>query len=126
MKKKLLIVGATAVFVTSIFVILSASYTANSSTPGLPHDFYGTATDTAGKPIADGIVVRAMVVNFDGSTENYTKTIVNGTYGYNTRLHVDDPDSDNNGRPIYFYIGELNTSQSYIFSSGSGKFSIPQ
>ncbi|HEX08424.1 MAG TPA: LamG domain-containing protein, partial [Thermoplasmatales archaeon] len=82
------------------------------------HRFKGYATDNTLKPIRDGVVITAIVVNVNGSTETYTTTVNNSLTGKNYDFYVEDPDADNNGRPIYFYIGNENTSQSVNFTTG--------
>jgi len=82
------------------------------------HRFKGYATDNTLKPIRDGVIITAIVVNVNGSTETYTTTVNNSLTGKNYDFYVEDPGADNNGRPIYFYIGNENTSQSVIFTSG--------
>jgi len=84
-----------------------------------PHEFKGYAYDKGLHPIEDGTVIRAMVVDSGGGgSENYTTTVNNSLPGINYDFQVQDPEEDNAGRPIYFYIGTENTTQSVTFVAG--------
>jgi len=112
--KKSFLVGLTLLFIG--VAILSASFLVIA--PSTPHRFLGYATDTLLNPIKDGIVIRAMVVDVDGSTENHTTTVNNYLSGKNYDFDVLDLEEDNDGRPIYFYVGSENTTQSVNFVIG--------
>jgi len=45
------------------------------------HRFKGYATDNTLKPIRDGVIITAIVVNVNGSTETYTTTVNNSLTG---------------------------------------------
>jgi len=112
--KKSFLVGLTLLFIG--VAVLSASFSVISAST--PHRFLGYATDTLLNPIKDGIVIRAMVVDVDGSTENHTTTVNNSLSGKNYDFDVLDLEEDNDGRPIYFYVGSENTTQSVSFVIG--------
>ena len=107
------------------FILVSSVSTAESPPfPGLPHEFWGTVKDENGIDIQDGSIVKAVV---DGET--YQTTVKNGVYGFNkdyyppkesdsSPFYVEDPDNDNEGKTIYFYVNGINTSQTYQFVSG--------
>ncbi|HEC86642.1 MAG TPA: hypothetical protein ENI49_02065, partial [Thermoplasmatales archaeon] len=117
MIKKLLIVGSVFLILTVALTLIAGVTQAGDE--DMWHKFYGTAQDMVGKNISDGIEVRAIVVDGPGDTEEYTKTIINGTYGYYLpSFYVKDPERNNKGKPIYFYIGLLNTTQSTTFVAG--------
>jgi len=102
-----------------LLFILYASLIAVASvdtppTPGFPHSIKGTVSYDDGEIITSGNVT-AIVDN-----ESYTTTILsNGTFGYNPPYHVEDPDNDNVGKNIYFYINDINTSQFLVFDPGT-------
>lgn len=83
-----------------------------------PHRFKGYATDTGLHPVKTGTTIRAMLVNVGGATENYTTTVNNSLSGKNYDFNVLDLNDDNNGRPIFFYIGTDNTTQTVTFVTG--------
>lgn len=106
--------------VTIILIFLSIlSYADTPPMPGLPHAFYGTVKYDDGTPLPDGSVVKAVVDN-----ENYTTTVINGTYGVNTPFYVEDPDNDNIGKTIVFYIDDKNTGQTTIFDPGTTNLNL--
>ena len=102
----------------------SLSIADSSLIPALPHEFWGTVKDENGVNIQNGIIVKAVV---DGET--YQTTVVNGAYGFNKPYYppnesdpspffVEDPENDNEGKTIYFYVDDINTSQTYEFVGG--------
>jgi len=100
--------------VTLILVCNSLLSVALPPIPGFPHRFKGTVTDSEDNPILNGSVLAVV------DDEEYQTNIVNGTYGYYSTFYVEDPDDDNNGSMIYFYVnlsGEIiNTHQKKIFT----------
>ncbi|HEC81689.1 MAG TPA: hypothetical protein ENI42_04630, partial [Thermoplasmatales archaeon] len=119
MKKSMVIAG----IVTIIFMYSIVFSQPTSAQPALPHQFWGKAQDDTGKSIADGITIRAMIVDTDdGSTQNFTQLVYDGWYGWplendSRALYVESEGGDS-GDPIYFYIGDINTSQSVNFVPG--------
>ncbi len=119
--------------VVLIYVIISIlisfsilSYADFPPMPGLPHTFYGTAKyddGTAkyddGTALPEGSLVKAVIDN-----ENYTTTVINGTYGVNTPFYVEDPDNDNTGKTIVFYINNEPTDQTTIFNPGTTNLNL--
>ncbi len=98
-------------------MLLLLSSVASADTPpipGVPHRFYGTAKDTNGNSLPNNTIVQAVV---DG--ENYTTTVVNGTYGYYTPFYVEDPNNDNVGKTIHFFVDGIDTGQTVVFNPGS-------
>ena len=87
--------------------------------PGIPHAFWGTVTYESGENVSDGTIVLAVV---DG--ENYNTTIVNGTYGYYTPFHVEDPEDDNQGLQISFFVDGVFTGQKVSFESGTTRLNL--
>jgi hypothetical protein len=73
----------------------------------------------SGENVSDGISILAVV---DG--ENYTTTVVNGTYGYYTPFHVEDPENNNQGLPISFYVDGVFTGQKVSFESGTTELNL--
>jgi len=111
------------IMTTMIFLILFLAFiliTPNVKSESLPHRFKGFATDTTLRHIKDDVEVKAIVVNVDGSLEEYTTVVNSSLSGVNYDFNVDDapPEEDNSGQPVYFYIGAENTTQWVPFVVG--------
>ncbi len=87
--------------------------------PGLPHAFWGAAMYSSGENVEDGALVTAVV---DG--ENYSTTVIDGMYGYMNPFHVEDPDNDNQGLMIEFFIDDVSTGQQVEFESGTTRLNL--
>ena len=87
--------------------------------PGLPHSFWGTVKDSNGNFVPDGSIVKAIV---DG--QNKTTTVVNGTYGYYTPFRIEDPNNENIGKTIYFYVNDVRADQTAIFNPGTTQLNL--
>lgn len=87
--------------------------------PGIPQRLWGTVKDAQGSNVPDSTTVKAIV-----GDENYTTTVVNGTYGYYTPFYVEDPYQINSGKVIYFFVMDINTTQTTIFESGVTIFNL--
>ncbi len=113
MKKTKIKVKTTSILVFTIFILSFPSVISVSSPPQMPHNFYGTVRYNNGDDVPNGNNVTAMV-----DDENYTTTVVNGTYGSYSTFQLNDLDGDNGGKTIYFYVGGINTDQTSIFENG--------
>lgn len=111
------------IFLISLFVITNASVSIvcadDPPFPGIPHAFWGTVKFESGEDVGNGTIVLAVV---DG--ENYSTTVTNGTYGYYTPFHVEDPENDNQGLLISFYVDKTFTDQTAIFESGTTNLNL--
>jgi len=109
----------TKIVVTFILlqVLLTHSFIVSSdSPPTLPHRFYGTAKNLDAHNIADGLVVRAQLIDLDNrTTQNFTTTVSSGAYDFDTQIQSEGGDI---GDIIYFYINNINTTQSATFMPG--------
>jgi len=82
--------------------------------PGIPHQFYGTVKFADGVSALDGTTVEAKIGN--ATTTVPTK---DGKYGYNPDLlYVTDPNNNQSGNEIQFFVNGLDASSSVIFSNG--------
>lgn len=69
-----------------------------SAVPGIPHQFYGNI-EVNGQPSDD--IITAMI-----NSQEYSTIINSGVYGVNPNtFFVEDPESNNNGDEIIFYVG---------------------
>jgi len=114
MKKKIISNILIALLILLAFFSLVDTITAP---PPMPHRFYGTAEDAAGDYMPAGTVVRAMIIDADdGSTQNFTTT-VNSTGWYDFTDHIVS-EGGHDGDNIFFYINDVNTTQSDTFAQG--------
>jgi len=118
----------TSVVVLTLVSLLSSSLIIVTADippfPGFPHAFWGTVKNQQGTSIPDGTIIKAVVDN-----ETYYGTVMNGIYGFNETSYpsnppffVEDPDNNNEGKIIYFYIGGINTTQTAVFISGGDTY----
>jgi len=114
----------TSIAVIIFLLVLSLHHIAVTADmppfPGLPHGFWGTAKTTNGQNVPDGAIITAIVDN-----ETYHTTVMNCFYGFNETYQsthppffVEDPENDNSGKTIVFYIGEIKVPQSMTFING--------
>ena len=98
-------------------VLLTHSFIVSSDNPPtLPHRFYGTAKNLDAHNVADGLVVRAQIIDLDNrTTQNFTTTVRSGAYDFDTQIQSEGGDT---GDIIYFYINYVNTTQSATFAPG--------
>jgi hypothetical protein len=98
-------------------VLLTYSFIVSSDDPPtLPHRFYGTAKNLDAHNVADGLVVRAQIIDLDNhTTQNFTTTVSSGAYDFDTQIKSEGGDT---GDIIYFYINNVNTTQSATFMPG--------
>jgi len=101
------------IFLLALFPIM-ISISASPPMPGLPYSVSGTVKYSDGENLPDGSIVKAIVDN-----ENYTTEVVDGTYGVFSPFYVEDSENDNHGKNIFFFVNDINTSQSILFESGS-------
>jgi hypothetical protein len=118
-KSKILLVVylALALFLTPYIIVSSAD---NPPMPGMPHAFWGTVKNQNGENIPDGTIISATV-----DSEIYYSTVMNGLYGWNEThqlsnppFQIEDAENDNDGKTIHFYVGGVDTSQTFIFHNG--------
>ena len=100
--------------ISVLLIFTSLSCAEDPPMPGIPQAFWGNVKYTNGENLEDGSIVRAFVDN-----ENYTTTVIDGTYGYYTPFHVEDADSDNSGKTISFYVNDVFTGQTVVFEPGT-------
>src|SRR3989344_3047384 len=82
--------------------------------PGIPHQFYGTATYTNGSNITSGNVIVKI-----GTTQVASEPISSGKYGYNPDLlFVIDANNDKTGSTLKFFIDTVDTGQTAVFANG--------
>jgi hypothetical protein len=101
-------------FLQIIFVMMPL---AQSDPPPIqPHRFYGTAIDAAGSALPDGTEVKAVTVDaHDGSIQNFPTTVSSGSYDFGTQIVSE---GGHLGDHIYFFINDVNTTQSGTFIEG--------
>jgi len=96
-----------------IFVALYSSL--SLAIPGVPHQFFGSVT-VNDAPAADGTIVSARVDN----TEVASSTTVDGRYGYSPNIfYVGDPNNNRVGKTVQFFVSDVDTGQTAIFSNGA-------
>ena len=100
--------------ISVLLIFASLSCAEDPPMPGIPQTFWGNVKYTNGENVEDGSIVRAFVDN-----ENYTTTVIDGTYGYYSSFHVEDADNDNAGKLISFYVNDVFTGQTVVFESGT-------
>lgn len=82
--------------------------------PGIPHQFYGTATYTNGSNITSGNVIVKI-----GTTQVASEPITSGKYGYNPDLlFVTDSNNNRSGSTLKFFIGTVDTGTTAVFANG--------
>lgn len=102
--EKILIFSAfslISLFITSVFAV----------PPSLPHTFYGKLYLSNGNPVPAGLTLVAKINN----TQYGSTTTSDGRYDY---LLVTDPNNQNQGKTIYFYVNDIQATQTYIFKNG--------
>lgn len=110
-------------FHTLLICTLIISITLVSSIPKVhsespPHRFKGYAMYNNAIPAPDGTLIRALVINVNGSVETYSTLVNNSLLDKNYDFNVLDPQDDNAGRPIFFFIDATNTTQTISFVVG--------
>jgi PKD repeat protein len=118
MHKKRRIIILSCILVS--FVISTGIATDLPPFPGFPHAFWGTVTNEDGTVISNGTIIAAIVEN-----ETYYTTVANGKYGFNetdqaqnSPFFIEDPENNNEGKTIYFFIGGIYTTQTAVFIGG--------
>jgi PKD repeat protein len=110
------------IFACIFFSVMASTCNADDFPPfpGFPHSFWGTVKNQDGSAIPDGTIIAAFVDN-----ETYSTTAINGSYGYNETAQasnvpffVEDPENNNEGKTIYFFIGGIYTSQTTVYING--------
>lgn len=98
----------------SLIVTVSVIPTLAFAAPGIPHQFYGNITYTNGTTISSGNVIVKI-----GTTQIATVQISSGKYGYNPNLLlVTDSDSNRTGSTLKFFIDNVDTGKTAIFTNG--------
>jgi PKD repeat protein len=110
------------IFACILFSVIASTCSAADFPPfpGFPHSFCGTVTNQDGSATPDGTIIAAFVDN-----ETYYTTAINGSYGFNETAQasnapffVEDPENNNEGKTIYFFIGGIHTSQTTVYING--------
>jgi len=97
-----------------MFLLLPVTAHAVTVTPGIPHQFYGTASFSTGIT-PDGLTVEAKI-NSAVIGSSVTK---DGKYGYNPNLlFATDPDNSRSSQTIHFFVSGIDTGQTAIFANG--------
>jgi len=105
--------------IIGVLIICSSVGCAQPPKPGIPQRFWGTVKDAQGSNVPDNTIVKAIV-----GDANYTTIVVNGTYGYYIPFYVEDPDDINAGKIIYFFVMNIDTTQTTIFESGTTNLNL--
>jgi len=97
-----------------IFIILSLTFLSNvnvfaADQPLLPHIFHGKVTFSDG-PSPAGLT---LIAKIDGVEFGRTTTS-DGKYDY---LIVTDPENNNNGKTIYFYVDGIKANEDYVYKN---------
>ena len=113
------IVPKFIIFIIAVLLAITALSCTVSAVPGIPHQFRGTVTYEGGGNVLAG------TVSAEIGEQVYNTTILDGTYGYSTITEVffvDDPNGDNAGEIIRFYVyindEKIDTDQNAIFENG--------
>lgn len=82
--------------------------------PGIPNAFYGTVTWN-GQPAPDGTTVVAKI----NGAQVASTTTSSGKYGYPVgSFYVEDPSNVRTGSTVNFFVNNVDTDQTGIFSNG--------
>jgi len=104
------------ILTTLIILMLSANIAL--AIPGIPNTFYGTVTWN-GQPAPDGTTVKAKI----NGVQVASTTTVGGKYGYPAGTFlVDDPNNDRVGKTISFFVNDVDTEQTVVFSGTQSNF----
>jgi hypothetical protein len=98
---------------TFIFVFVLSSAFVLAQGPGVPHQFYGTATYN------NAAAVSLSVETYIKGEKVASTTTANGIYGYNPIFLIKDPEGEYEGKTIQFYLNGVNTGQTYVFENGA-------
>jgi len=107
------------IFVALVVAVFSALFAFNvSAQMGAPHQFFGKVV-TNGNPAPDGLAIEAYIGGeIAGNTISY-----NGTYGVEPCgtgatciFYIKDPDGQNNGKEIEFFVSGVKAAD-YVFVS---------
>ena len=120
-KISVLEICAIIVFFSLIFSNVSSE---SVLMPGFPHEFWGTVKNQDLENLPDGTIIRAIVGN-----QTYTTSVIGGNYGFNkdyyppletdtSPFYAEDPENNNSGKTICFWVDDVNTSQSIEFVGG--------
>ena len=102
-------------FVALIFLGLLAPIFAFAQSPGIPHKFYGTVNFSNGAAL-DGLIVEAKV----GDIVMGTSATKDGNYGYlPDLLFAVNPDNDNAGKTVEFYVSGIKANETAIFADNN-------
>ncbi len=116
-KKSFIQISMVTMLLLSSFSILVNPVPAGPP-PQPPHQFYGTVKDTAGQNISEGLTIKAIIVDYRDQSQNINSTIIyDGWYGYpidnaTRQLLVYSENAEDNKDSIYFFIENINTTQS--------------
>lgn len=83
-----------------------------AQSPGIPHKFYGTVAFDNG-PAPDGLMVEAKV---NGAIMG-TSVTDDGKYGYGDLLLAANPDNDNAGKTVEFYVSGIKANETAVFAN---------
>jgi hypothetical protein len=100
-------------FLIAVITTLLVSSNIALAVPSQPHWFYGSV-DINGSPAPDGTTIVAKINGIDVAST----TTLDGKYGYEPMFFV--PDTDPSTRPgatISFFVNDVNTYQTAIFST---------
>jgi hypothetical protein len=101
------------------FIFLASSLvSAQFSLPGIPHQFFGTVSDSNGVSAPDGTFVVAKV----GSNSVSATVSKSGNYGFNGAeiFYIQDPNSNRAGNTIEFYVNDFKVAES-VFQNGQSE-----
>ena len=95
-----------------IFLTLVIPVLVFAQSPGIPHKFYGTVSFDNGAA-TDGLIVEAKI----GNTVFGTSITEGGKYGYGDLLLVTNPDNNNAGETVEFYVSGIKANEPAIFAN---------
>ncbi len=87
---------------------------------GIPHQFWGSITDSNGNPAHDGELVIARMNGQDVSAT----TTKDGYYGYKPIFYVQDPKNNRDGKLIEFYIRNVKVAESIFQNGGTDELNL--
>lgn len=107
------------IMITTLIVLMLSANVA-LAIPGIPNAFYGSVIWN-GQSAPDGTTVAAKI----NGVQVANITTVGGKYGYplGTFL-VDDPNSDRVGKTINFFVNNIDTGQTAVFSGAQYSFTL--
>lgn len=106
--------------IITALIVLTLSANIALAIPGIPNAFYGTVTWN-GQPAPDGTTITAKINGVQVASTN----TVGGKYGYPAGTFlVNDPNSNRVGKTINFFVNNVDTGQTAVFSGAQYSFTL--